>query len=262
MATLSRSRRSRSQGADYWPGFVDALTTLLMVLIFLLSIFVMAQFFLSQALSGRDAALAQLNNRIAELSDLLNLEKSKSLDLQSNIAQLSASLSAYQQVSLDTESEVDRLSALLAAARANETTAQAQLNSQQKLSAEAQAEIALLNDQMAALRLQMASLQQALEASEARDIESKAVIADLGKRLNAALAQKVQELARYRSEFFGRLREVLGDRSDIEIVGDRFILQSEVLFSSGSAEINQSGRSFRTGQDRRSFAGNIRGDPS
>jgi chemotaxis protein MotB len=242
MATLSRTSRSRSQRADYWPGFVDAMTTLLMVLIFLLSIFVMAQFFLSKALSGRDAALAQLNNRIAELSDLLNLEKSKSLELQNNIAQLSASLNAYQQVSLDTESEVDRLSALLAATEAEKSATQTALASEQKLSAEAQAEIALLNDQLAALRLQMASLQEALEASEARDLESKAVIADLGKRLNAALAQKVQELARYRSEFFGRLREVLGDRSDVEIVGDRFILQSEVLFDSGSAAINSAGR--------------------
>src|SRR5690606_29036781 len=101
--------------------------------------------------------------------------------------------------------------------------------------------VELLNQQIAALRRQLAALEEALEASEKRDRESQAQIADLGRRLNAALAQKVQELAKYRSEFFGRLREILGNRPDIEVVGDRFVIQSEILFDSGSAEINPSG---------------------
>ena len=103
------------------------------------------------------------------------------------------------------------------------------------------AQVELLNQQISALRRQLATLEAALDASEKRDKESQAQIADLGKRLNAALAQKVQELAKYRSEFFGRLREILGNRPDIEIVGDRFVIQSEILFSSGSADINPTG---------------------
>ncbi|MFI4986919.1 MAG: peptidoglycan -binding protein [Alphaproteobacteria bacterium] len=84
-------------------------------------------------------------------------------------------------------------------------------------------------------------MQQALEASEADNKAKDVQIIELGKRLNVALASKVEELARYRSEFFGRLREILGDRPDIRIVGDRFVFQSEVLFPSGSADLNPQG---------------------
>ncbi len=242
MAIATRSRRSRPVGGDYWPGFVDALATLLLVLIFLLSIFVLAQFFLGQALSGRDAALAALNDQILELTDLLNLERRESADLQSTIAQLQATLTVTTTQAETNQSEYDRLNALLATAGDEKAGLVSALDDERQLSEKARAEIAILNNQMAALRLQLASLAEALEASEARDKESQAVIADLGKRLNAALAQKVQELAKYRSEFFGKLREILGNRADIEVVGDRFILQSEVLFDSGSAVINPKGR--------------------
>jgi chemotaxis protein MotB len=99
-----------------------------------------------------------------------------------------------------------------------------------------------LNQQIAALRRQLSAIEEALAASESRDRESQAKIADLGSRLNVALAQKVQELARYRSDFFGRLRQILGNRPGIRVVGDRFVFQSEVLFDSGKAEINPAGR--------------------
>ena len=85
------------------------------------------------------------------------------------------------------------------------------------------------------MRRQLAALEEALSASENRDKESQARIADLGSRLNVALAQRVQELARYRSDFFGRLRQILGNRPDVRIVGDRFVFQSEVLFPAGQA---------------------------
>ena len=104
------------------------------------------------------------------------------------------------------------------------------------------AEIALLNRQMAALRSQLGAIEEALKASEARTATQKIEIEDLGRRLNLALASQVQELQRYRSEFFGRLREILGERPDIRVVGDRFVFQSEVLFPVGSDEINPAGR--------------------
>ena len=103
-------------------------------------------------------------------------------------------------------------------------------------------QIELLNQQIAALRSQIAAVEEALQASEAKDKNSQAKIADLGRRLNVALAQRVQELNRYRSDFFGRLREILSDRENIRIVGDRFVFQSEVLFDSGSADVTGPGR--------------------
>jgi chemotaxis protein MotB len=117
------------------------------------------------------------------------------------------------------------------------------LDAEKQVSARALAQIDVLNQQIAALRRQLAAIEEALAASESRDRESQTKIADLGSRLNVALAQKVQELARYRSDFFGRLREILGNRPGIRVVGDRFVFQSEVLFDSGQAAINPAGRS-------------------
>jgi chemotaxis protein MotB len=111
------------------------------------------------------------------------------------------------------------------------------LDEQKKITNDALAKVEMLNQQLAALRLQLTSLQEALEASEAKDKESQAKIADLGQRLNVALAKKVQELARYRSDFFGKLKEALGNRSDFEIVGDRFLFPSDVLFDTGSSAL-------------------------
>lgn len=242
MARAARSRRGRPTSGDYWPGFVDALATLLLVLIFLLSLFVLAQYFLSRALSGQDETMMRLNARIAELADLLDLAEAKNRDLEVEISQLSATLASNDSAGDEAAGDVIRLQGLLETAEGKMSGLAEALEAEKQISTEAQAQVALLNQQIAALRQQLASLSAALDASEERDQKNKAEIANLGKRLNAALAQKVQELARYRSEFFGRLKSALGDRDDIEIVGDRFILQSEVLFDSGSADINPAGQ--------------------
>src|SRR3989449_3649281 len=118
-----------------------------------------------------------------------------------------------------------------------------QLDAERRLSARALAQVEVLNQQIAALRRQLAALEAALEASEKKDKESQGRIADLGQRLNVALAQRVQELSRYRSDFFGRLRAILGNRPDIRIVGDRFVFQSEVFFDTGRAVLRPEGRS-------------------
>ncbi|MBB4952553.1 chemotaxis protein MotB [Agrobacterium vitis] len=238
---LGRNRR-RERGGDYWPGFVDALSTLLIAIMFLLTVFVVAQFVLSREISGKDEVLNRLNSQIAELTQMLALEKSGKQDLEDTLASLQSSLSTA-------ESERSRLQALLDAGSGMSARAQGKineltgkLNDEQQVSARAMSQIELLNQQIAALRAQMAAIEQALQASEAKDQASQAKISDLGKRLNVALAQKVQELNRYRSDFFGRLREILSDRQNIRIVGDRFVFQSEVLFSSGSADLNPSGQ--------------------
>jgi chemotaxis protein MotB len=323
----SRLRAQRSD--NIWPGFVDALATLLLVIMFLLVMFVLAQVFLSQALSGRDEALERLNSQISELANLLALEQQTSDELRGNVTQLSASLqestkdrdalnleidalkaslvetqallsSSESQAADNNESRddmlkrisrlesalanssnetaalrartrelQDRLSALRAATDEKLQAAQSQLGdvqsdlvasqsslketqeksektdeqlrAERKVSEAALAQVALLNQQIAAMRQQLARISKALEVSEAEDREQKAVIADLGKRLNVALAKKVEELSRFRSEFFGRLRAALGNRKDVRVVGDRFVFQSEVLFSSGSADLGGAG---------------------
>ena len=387
MSTLSnRTRRSRD---IYWPGFVDALSALLIVVIFLIMVFVLAQFFLSEALSGRDEALLRLNRQINELGRMLDLERGVTSDLRLTVTQLSAELQsslteeegrtaqiaalrlerdtfiserealarklaaveqdlAAARLGADTaateadksraeledafividadrekiELQLTQLESLrrdivalstvrddlegqvvdlaksldvtkeeLIAVRADneeldaelttvrdrtkelearladeeERTALAQrdlderavrlrelltraeaaelgLDSERAISAEAKDVLALLNLQLSELRTQIAALNDVLEASEAKNVEQEVVIADLGRRLNLALVAKVEELARYRSEFFGRLREVLGDRDDVRIVGDRFVFQSEVLFASGEAHLEDEGR--------------------
>jgi len=261
----ARLSKGRGQGsADLvWPGFVDALSSLLLVIIFLLSIFVLAQFFLGQALSGRDEALAELRLELAELGDLLALEKSTSDALRDEVSSLASTLQATRLVNTTLNAQVaslqnqfaDAQERLAEAARA-QAEAQAsisnlatqlsrreeELDDERRLSAQARAEVERLNQNIEALRRQMAALQDALDAADERDEKNKVVIAELGKRLNTALAGKVEELAGYRSEFFGRLRALLGAHPDIVVQGDRFVFQSELLFASGSATLGEEGK--------------------
>jgi len=297
-AARGRTRRY----LDIWPGYVDVLSTLLMVIIFTLMVFVIAQFFLSQALSGRDRALAQLSLKVAELGDMLALEKTTNTDLRSSIAELAAQLQRstaerdkLKQQLASTMSDRDAIAAALAAATAQAkakaaaaASAKAEVDAKladaykvidadrqkvqtllgdiaaleslrddlkQKLgisqtdaeaaknmTSEAELQIELLNRQMTEMRDQLARLVTALDIADAKAKDQQTQIVDLGQRLNRALASKVEELARYRSEFFGKLKEVLGNRQDVQIVGDRFIFQSEVLFATGSADISDEGK--------------------
>ena len=235
---MRTGRRRREGTIDYWPGFVDALSTLLLVVIFLLSVFMLAQYFLSREVLGKDSALTKLERRIAELTDLLSLEKAAHLEGDGEIERLKAGLTAAQ-------TEAGRLRGDLAASKAaagDAASGGAALEAEKRVSREALARIELLDQQISALRRQIAALEQALEATESRDRESQTRLADLGKRLNIALAQRVQELQKYRSDFFGRLKEIVGARNDIRVVGDRFVFQSEVLFPVGSDAFDEAGK--------------------
>jgi chemotaxis protein MotB len=313
-------RNSRRSSIDIWPGFVDALAQLLMVIIFILLVFTAGQFYLSEALSGRDKALQQLQQQVNELGDLLAMERRAGEDLRARAADLSAQLEssvaerdrltgqlrdadttvsadkekielqlreieslrrdldALKTVRADLEAKIatlaqqqapkdvgalrDRtkeLEARLSAEQERTSLAQKEIDArdirlrevgsradraEQSLAAEkeisrnALARVDQLNAQLAALRDQLSRIAAALDVSEAKVKEQQGQIVELGKRLNLALVNKVEELARYRSEFFGRLREILGDRPGIHIVGDRFVFQSEVLFAPGSAELS------------------------
>ncbi len=295
MTVLAR-RAQRS--TNIWPGFVDALATLLMVIIFLLMIFVLAQFFLGEALSGRDAALRKLQVQITDMSDLLSLERKANETMRLNVASmaddlqasvitrddLKASLSSMSERAEAAAKQAEALSAKLVNAfsviKADKETIEIKLQELAKLTNDiaalkalrqeletkivdmsgqlqgkdkaiakerniaesASAQVALANRQMAALRDQLAQISQALDIAERKAEERGVQISSLGKRLNSALATKVQELSRYRSEFFGRLREVLGNQPGIRVVGDRFVFQSEVLFASASAELGEEGK--------------------
>ena len=304
--------RSRQRDINIWPGFVDALATLLMVIIFLLLIFVLAQFFLGQALSGRDQALVKLQAQVSELAELLSLERRNADDLRNNIAQLSGELQISVALRDDMKTTISRLrlqgketeqklATVLATAEAGKTKISAQLEelnslaqdvtalralreeleakiaamaekleqsgktllaekeisksarakfkqsgktllAEREISKSTRAKLALLNQQMAALRQTLAKISQALEVSEKLAADQKIQVSSLGQRLNAALASKVHELSRYRSEFFGRLRELLGGKKGVRIVGDRFVFQSEVLFAKGSADMGEAGK--------------------
>ena len=237
---LARARRER--GIDYWPGFVDALSTLVLGVIFLLSVFVVVQFYLSQEVTGKDTALQRLNAQIAQLTEFLSMEKSSKTTLEETLAALRANLSGA-------ESERDRLKGLndaagsgAAAAQGRANTLANELDAEKRLSSRALSQVELLNQQIAALRRQLASLEEALDVSEKKDREAQTRISDLGQRLNLALAQRVQELSRYRSEFFGRLRTILANRPEIRVVGDRFVFQSELFFDAGAAALRSEGR--------------------
>ncbi len=269
-------RRGTGNGLEAWPGYVDALSTLLMVTIFVLLVFVLAEAFLSSALTGSNNTIDVLKQQIAELTQSLSMETTKDATLSQELAALNAQLasaqtanaSLTQQLSTDTatitslqgaqktlQAQLSDAQAQAAAATGRISALQAQmeevagtpdmqqkLTDAQKLSAQDEAQITLLNQQMAALRAQLAALQTALDASQAADEADKVQIVDLGKQLNEALARKVEELQQYQSVFFRTLSESLKGEKNIKVVGDRFVFESDVLFPVDEATITPEGQ--------------------
>lgn len=273
MSRLAQRRRT----IDIWPGFVDALASLLLVLVFVLLVFALGQFFLTDALTGREQALSRLNAQVAELASMLAMEEETARELEARVDALTATLArtrderdrfattleqtreelatASDELAARTSriAELERditllgelkaeLEAEVAAMAGKVEEARAEAATQAELSAEAQAQVTLLNRQLGALRSQLTEIAAALEAAEATIAARDVQIAELGRRLNLALASRVQELAEYRSEFFGRLKQVLGDSPDLRVEGDRFVFQSELLFATGSADLGPDGR--------------------
>ena len=282
LARLGNTRRSEN---FTWPGFVDALATLLMVIIFVLMVFVLIQANLAYRVSGQDATLGEMRQQLASLSELLNIERRASADLAADLAQLQIQLEtsetdrsalaeqlALVQATLGTRtSELTTLSAKQAETEAALTAArdalderlralqmvegqlaltEARNRTQQQTIRDLEAETTASKAEVAQMTLVLAGLRQRIEeltallAEKDRQAEAdKVAIANLGKSLNNALASRVQELQQFRSEFFGRLRDVLKGRDDVQIVGDRFVFQSEVLFAPGQADIGPTGQS-------------------
>jgi chemotaxis protein MotB len=294
LARLGGARRPENYT---WPGFVDALATLLMVIIFVLLVFVLIQVNLAYRVAGQDATMNDMRAQIVSLGDLLNLERKANDELKDELAGISSLLDATtkERDSLVTQlanatatlslrdSEIRQLTAIqaqteesLEAARqtiakrvaaveaieltlaeaqaklmkseveiadsaARNVSSLARISELETKNAASQAEVAQMTNAVTALRLRIEELTSLLAEKEAQAARDKIAIASLGKSLNNALASRVQELQRFRSEFFGRLREVLRGRDDVRIVGDRFVFQSEVLFAQGAASLGPEG---------------------
>ena len=280
---------NRTRAGDFtWPGFVDALASLLMVFVFVLMVFVLIQANLAYRLSGQDQSLTILREELAMLSDLLSLEREAgavlSADLARTMAQLeiaenqnvllTAQLSSMTAQLTDEKTKTATLENTLATEKLRLTTelttlsartaeqareleimsksldqktqslkqAVTDLSAEQKQSKQARIEIDRLTAAMQSLRSELTRLRSLLSEKQEQSKKDKIAIANLGKELNAALANKVQELQRFKSEFFGRLRTILEGRSNVKVVGDRFVFQSEVLFAPGQAGINPEGQ--------------------
>jgi chemotaxis protein MotB len=327
---ISAAKRRSMRSVSVWPGYVDALSALLMVVIFVLLIFAIAHFLLSQILSSQESELASLHQRVNELVEMLGLETQRSEALRAEVEELSGlitnlsgerealrakvtdlsrqsaldretlqnkllliaslqeDIDALQRLRRELEERVGSLAATLKGKEGEigalrdrskaldarlldekERTRLAQKDIEQKdiriqalsalvgqqeraleeerrLSADTRAEVALLNQQITNLRRQLEEISRALDVAEAEKSAQAAEIKELGKRLNIVLARRVNQLERYRSEFFGRLRDILGDNPYVRIEGDRFVLQSELLFDSGSASLGEEGRRHLT----------------
>jgi chemotaxis protein MotB len=318
--------RSSQQLSSIWPGYVDALSALLMVVIFVLLIFTFSQFILSYILSGQNRELESLHAQIAEITELLGLERNRNEEMGQQIATLSTQIemltldrtrlrgqvaeltsqnvaekeererqlqtiaslqqdiNALQTLRRELEdkiaksvAELDREQQLTMSLRDRSKALQARLadeqektlltqenleesniriqalsaligeqqeslDKEQRLTADARAEVALLKTQLSELRSQLSEINKALSIAEAKRTEQEEEIRNLGERLNIELSRRVNELERYRSDFFGRLREIIGDNPVIRIEGDRFLLQAELLFASGTAELGEQGQ--------------------
>jgi chemotaxis protein MotB len=239
---MSVPARRRRQVFDVWPGFVDALTSLIMVMIFLLLIFAVGQAVLSDTLAVKNRALEAVGARLAELAEAAHRQD---LRITEMAVAMEEGWSERDQLRVEVAEAADREKALTEGKRQLEAelarlAGQAE-DAQRDLAQQAAASAALierLNRQVAEVREQFARLSAALDLAD-RDSRAKDVkLAELGQQLNAALASQVGKLERYRSEFFGKLREALGSRSDVRVVGDRFVVPTDILFASGSAELD------------------------
>ena len=308
---MARSRRDRGEQDDIWPGFVDALSTLLMGITFLLVVFVLGQFFMSRLLAGRTEQMDRLQVQVQDMASRLKLSTDEAAELRRNLRRLDTDLRGLTSDRDDLQSKLqesedartslsDRLASVLAQTATlsrnlddakgsleQQTRTRAELEQaladarkqvsadratvelqvgrladlQQQIAAlqtardrlqaekgdvstsrdEALAQVALLNKQINDLGTQLARLGSALDVKQQEIDKQAASIEDLGKKLNLALADKVVELSKFRSDFFGRLRGILGNRQGVQIVGDRFVFQSEVLFDSGNATLSPAG---------------------
>jgi len=192
-------------------------------------------------LAAAQAQLDEMRRQIAALDRTVQVNKDTIEARLSELAQLAQQATALTALRDELQKRLRETEAKLAAETTRREAGETGLAEERKISEAARAEVALLRRDIDGLRTQLTSIAQALDVSRQTVRDKDTAIADLGQRLNVALADKVNELQRYRSEFFGRLRTLLENRTGIQVVGDRFVFQSEVLFPVGSAELSAAG---------------------
>ncbi|MBW7472082.1 peptidoglycan -binding protein [Marinobacter sp. F4218] len=238
---IGSKRRGRS-ATNVWPGYVDALSALLMLVIFMLLIYVVSQLYLSQTLSDRNTELARLNQRLNEISQLLGLEKSRSEALEQQISASQERSDDLQQRLELTRNQLMQQTATAEAQSERLANLNDEVSEKDELSASQQAMIMRLSNQIASLQAQLKQITAALKLQEQETAEKEGELEEVSRRLNTLLAERVNQLEQYQSEFFSRLRDILADNENIRVVGDRFLLPSELLFASGSAQLGEDGK--------------------
>ncbi|WP_048861875.1 peptidoglycan -binding protein, partial [Acidisphaera rubrifaciens] len=193
------------------------------------------------ALAEAKRHLAEMQAQAAALDRTVTADRATIDAKLSDLANLNQELKALSALRDELEQKVQDAAARATTEQERRAAVEAQLAQEKDLGQSARAQIALLNQQVAAMRAQLQQVSGALDLAQATMRDKDAQISNLGEKLNAALAKKVEELQRYRSEFFGRLRDVLAGRPGLQVVGDRFVFQSEVLFPVGSADLTPSG---------------------
>ena len=180
---------------------------------------------LNKDLIQKDSTIFNLRGKISELNNVLSLSEDKQKQQLEKLELLQS-----QIVSLEQENQTQKETSL-------EEIKNMEIQASKTLE-----QVEILSNQIDTLQKEIALLNDALEASESQALIKDLEIEVLGEKLNKALTSKVFELQKYRSEFFGKLQSILGDRKDIKIVGDRFIFESELLFDSASADLQLSGK--------------------
>lgn len=238
---IGSRRRSRST-TNVWPGYVDALSALLMLVIFMLLVYVVSQLYLSQTLSDRDTQLARLNAQLNQLSELLGLEESRSAALEDQLTSVQDRNNSLVGQLESTREQLMRQTAMADAQSERLTSMEESIDEKDEVSASQQAMILRLSNQIASLREQLRQIASALELQEQMTAEKEQELEQVSRRLNTLLAERVSQLEQYQSEFFARLRDILAGNENVRIVGDRFLLPSELLFASASAQLGEDGR--------------------
>ena len=194
-----------------------------------------------ETIEARLSDIAKLNDQVRALEALRDQLERQAQEAIARAGDEERQRAEAQRAAAAAEALIGQANARAEEAERRRAAAEGQSGEYARLSESARAQVALLTRQVDQLRSEIARLSAALDLAENEGKEKETQIANLGQRLNAALAARVEELQNYRSDFFGRLRRVLGDRPDVRIVGDRFVFQSEVLFPVGSAELTPAG---------------------
>lgn len=236
------SRRMKRRTYDVWPGYVDALSSMLMMIALVLLVMVAAQFYLGNAINSKDIALGNLAQKLKQLSASLSFEKQTVADLQKKKTSLESEREKAQSAIVALRGNLREREMLMRSVEGERDLLKGRVANAERDAVSFRDQLATLTQQIEQLNTQLAVLTADLSSAKSTLLTKDRKIVDLDRKLKEAMVYKVAELSEYRSEFFGRLKKALGSRPEVRIVGDRFVFQSEVLFPTASAELGEGGK--------------------